>query len=191
MVSIKDLTDYLSAHKLLNFKIVESKPEHEIHRTDCSGPCSNSTNSSFPDPTDIYSTSFGTYSSFPTTTTIAIDDGNKSERKLRTTALELLCRFGQTTSMHGLSQAMGDRPRWRRLVWATLVIGFSIWATYNVTNIISDFRKNPVITSVSSEYQGKVKFPAVTICNLNKFRLSKVPKLVKDLTAYYMRVGAS
>ncbi|RUS91580.1 hypothetical protein EGW08_000695 [Elysia chlorotica] len=59
--------------------------------------------------------------------------------------------------------------------------GFSIWAGHSVIHIISDYHKNPVLTSVSNEYQSKIKFPGVTICNLNRIRLSKAPELVTDV----------
>ncbi|RUS74945.1 hypothetical protein EGW08_017300 [Elysia chlorotica] len=189
MVSIKEIAEYLSAHQLLNLKVAEAKLSRGAESAGSRGPYSDINSSNFPDMSDIYSS---TPCSFLATTKNDDNKGDNITLKTTTarTACELLGEFGQSTSMHGLSHATGDKLLWRRLLWAVLVICFSIWATYNVTQIISDFRQNPVITSVSSEYQGKVTFPAVTICNLNRIRQSVVPQLVEGLVYVYLSLGA-
>ncbi|GFR91637.1 degenerin mec-10 [Elysia marginata] len=124
-----------------------------------------------------------------TTTSNSSNNSGKSEREPRTSPTEMILEFGENTSMHGLSRAMADRPLWRRLIWAALVIGFVVWATYNTTQIISDFQGHPVMTSVSNEYQGKLQFPAVTICNMNRLKEHKIPANVLNFVQYYSSVG--
>ena len=104
----------------------------------------------------------------------------KQQKKKSPTVLELVKTFGESTSMHGLARAIGDGPLWRRLIWAALVIGFAIWAAYNVVEIIQDFLGRPVLTTVSSEFQTKMIFPAVTFCNLNRVRNSKASANLLD-----------
>ncbi|GFN96759.1 acid-sensing ion channel 4-like [Plakobranchus ocellatus] len=126
----------------------------------------------------------------PAPTTVGISDvgSNCTKTKIRTatitprrkhrTAKELIHEFCHSTSMHGVHHVMGHRSVWRRIVWSLLIIGFVTWAVYNVYLIVSDYNSHPVQTSVSSEYQGKMNFPAVTICNLNRIRLSKTSQFL-------------
>ena len=111
-------------------------------------------------------------------------DANDGAKEEKPGVLDLVKNFGETTSMHGLPHALGDGPVWRRLFWSALVIGFAVWAIYNVTEIVKDFRSRPVLTSVTSEFQSKMAFPAVTFCNLNRVRKSKASQsLLEDVEA--------
>ncbi|GFN93968.1 acid sensing ion channel 1 [Plakobranchus ocellatus] len=113
--------------------------------------------------------------------------GTTTTKRKHRTAKDVIHEFIQSTSMHGVQHIMRHRSVWRRMVWSVLVIGFVAWAAHNVYQIVSDYSSNPVQTSVSSEYQGKMKFPAVTVCNLNRIRLSKAPQsLVRNLPSDIM-----
>ncbi|CAL1532418.1 unnamed protein product, partial [Lymnaea stagnalis] len=48
------------------------------------------------------------------------------------------------------------------------------WAVHQLVNIIREYYRYPVSTLVSMEYSAKLLFPAVTICNLNRLRMSKL-----------------
>ncbi|GFN90133.1 acid-sensing ion channel 5 [Plakobranchus ocellatus] len=111
-----------------------------------------------------------------------------TKRKHRT-AKNFIHEFTQSTSMHGVQHIMRHRSVWRRMVWSVLVIGFVAWAAHNVYQIVSDYNSNPVQTSVSSEYQSKMNFPAVTVCNLNRIRQSKAPQYLVRNLPYYIMVG--
>ncbi|GFO31707.1 amiloride-sensitive sodium channel subunit gamma [Plakobranchus ocellatus] len=91
--------------------------------------------------------------------------------------------------MHGVQHVMGHRSVWRRIVWSVLVIGFVAWAAHNVYQIVSDYNNHPVQTSVSSEYQGKMNFPAVTICNLNRIRRSKTSHFLLQVIQMVFKRG--
>ncbi|RUS81939.1 hypothetical protein EGW08_010284 [Elysia chlorotica] len=113
----------------------------------------------------------------------ATDDGSDKTEK-NPGVLDLIKNFGGTTSMHGLPHALGDGTIWRRLFWTALVIGFAVWATYNVIEIIKDYQSRPVLTTVTSAFQSKMPFPAVTFCNLNRVRKSQAsPELLEDVEA--------
>ncbi|GFO08327.1 eukaryotic translation initiation factor 3 subunit f [Plakobranchus ocellatus] len=106
-----------------------------------------------------------------------------------TTAKDLIHEFSQTTSMHGVSHIAAQGPAWRRILWSILVICFVAWAIHNVAQILSDYNSHPVMTSVSSEYQSKMDFPAVTICNLNRIRLSHVHLPLLEAIQHYILLG--
>ncbi|GFO40573.1 acid-sensing ion channel 1 [Plakobranchus ocellatus] len=151
-------------------------------------------NSRWPSMTEIYG------NKFTTTTAVASDvDSNCATTKTTTattttrrkhrTAKELIHEFTQSTSMHGVHHVLGQRPVWRRIVWSILVIGFVAWAVHNVYQILSDYNSHPVHTSVSSEYQSKMNFPAVTVCNLNRIKLSKTPHFLLDFLQHFFMYG--
>ncbi|GFR82037.1 acid-sensing ion channel 5 [Elysia marginata] len=94
--------------------------------------------------------------------------------------VQMVKDFGGRTSMHGVSHAVGDGSVLRRLIWAALVIGFAVWATYNVSNVVKDYLSRPVLTSVKSDYQTKMAFPAVTFCNINRVRKSLASQFLLD-----------
>ncbi|GFR89693.1 acid sensing ion channel 1 [Elysia marginata] len=115
---------------------------------------------------------------------------SKGKQQQRSSFWELVKNFGETTSMHGLSHALGDGPIWRRLFWGALVLGFAVWAHYNVIKIIQDYQSRPVLTSVTSEFQNKMPFPAVTFCNINRVRRSKASSSLLDDLKYNAEEGS-
>ena len=205
MKSVKELTEFLSAHQLINFKAPAVTTEQEPSKTDFRGFRQRSIKDFFSVTADSYSsrnlnndsclntntTSNSNASTIPTITSSIGSSGDSSKRDndLTSSPYDLIHRFGQATSMHGVAHAMSDRPLWRRLSWTALVTGFVIWAAYNVADIIHDFQSYPVMTSVSSQYQGKIDFPAVTICNLNRIRRSEAPPVIKQVSDYYLAVS--
>ncbi|GFR91625.1 acid-sensing ion channel 4 [Elysia marginata] len=205
MGSLNTITDLQPVHQFLELKVPETKQKNEVFNANIGkSHHQESLDANFSAIMEIYyndrnidfhsgSTATTTTSTTTTTSNNSNNSNNnsgKSEREPRTSPTEMILEFGENTSMHGLSRAMADRPLWRRLIWAALVIGFVVWATYNTTQIISDFQGHPVMTSVSNEYQGKLQFPAVTICNMNRIRNSRVPRIVRNLVRYYSAAGA-
>ncbi|XP_070189007.1 acid-sensing ion channel 1A-like [Littorina saxatilis] len=86
----------------------------------------------------------------------------------------LLKGFAEQTSMHGVARvAATDHHVVWRVLWLTLVLPAGGWAVYNVYQILTLFSTYPVSTVVSVQYQTKVDFPAVTLCNLNTLRRSQ------------------
>ncbi|GFO11073.1 acid sensing ion channel 1 [Plakobranchus ocellatus] len=110
-------------------------------------------------------------------------------RRIHRTAKDVIHEFIHSTSMHGVQHVMGRRPVWRRMVWSVLVIGFVAWAAHNVYQIVSDYNSHPVHTSVSSEYQSKMNFPAVTICNLNRIKLTKASLFLVKFLQQFVKLG--
>ncbi|GFO09785.1 acid-sensing ion channel 5 [Plakobranchus ocellatus] len=91
--------------------------------------------------------------------------------------------------MHGAKHVMGHRPVWRRMVWSVLVIGFVAWEVHNVYQIVSDYNSDPIQTSLSSEYQSKMNFPAVTVYILNRIKLTKASQFPVAFLQHFVKVG--
>ena len=78
--------------------------------------------------------------------------------------------FANNTSLHGLDRvADPNKPMWLRSLWLLGFIacfGVSFW---QVIISIQDFLDYPANTVISVEYDSQLTFPAVTICNFNRY----------------------
>ncbi|XP_035824940.1 amiloride-sensitive sodium channel subunit gamma [Aplysia californica] len=91
---------------------------------------------------------------------------------MATSSKQLFTEFSESTSMHGLQRAVNSVSKWRRPIWAVLVICGAAVATYNLAKTLQDFVNYPTSTKISETYKTSLDFPAVTICNLNPARMS-------------------
>ena len=61
----------------------------------------------------------------------------------------------------------------RFLYWMSIFGFFTTMTIYNLVNVIQDYLDHPVITSINLSHKSQVDFPAVTICNQNRYYFSK------------------
>ncbi len=61
-----------------------------------------------------------------------------------------------------------------RLFWATLILAADAYLAYMIVTNVIRFLEFDVDTVVGVKYVPDLNFPAVTICNFNQFRRSKV-----------------
>ena len=83
-----------------------------------------------------------------------------------------LCYFFTVTSFHGLPHIAGSQSCIRICYWLLLVciaLGLMVWAMVSVC--VTYFEFNAYIKTELEEHN-KLKFPAVTICNLNQYTRS-------------------
>ena len=57
----------------------------------------------------------------------------------------------------------------RFLYWITIFGFFSFLTISSLVNVIKDYWRYPVITSINLSHKPQVDFPAVTVCNLNMY----------------------
>ncbi|XP_071950189.1 acid-sensing ion channel 1C-like [Antedon mediterranea] len=84
--------------------------------------------------------------------------------------------FSQLTTLHGLHFITGkDSSIARRVTWTLIVVGMMAWLVYSgiVVSVIKYFDR-PINTVMSLNYVDDLKFPAITLCNYNQFRLSEL-----------------
>ncbi|XP_046354020.2 amiloride-sensitive sodium channel subunit gamma-like [Haliotis rufescens] len=82
--------------------------------------------------------------------------------------------FAENTSMHGLARIVGKPGLTRRMFWILAVLAGAGVAVYNIWTIFIAFGTREVSTVVSLEYNTKLRFPAITICNINAAKKSKL-----------------
>ncbi|XP_046571634.1 amiloride-sensitive sodium channel subunit gamma-like [Haliotis rubra] len=90
--------------------------------------------------------------------------------------------FGENTSMHGVSRFAGNQGFFRRSFWVLAVLAGAGVAAYNIWTIFLAFRTWEVSTVVSLVYNAKLRFPSITICNINAVKKSQLINLTGDKT---------
>ena len=90
--------------------------------------------------------------------------------------------FAANTTVHGLRHVVqASLPACRRLVWAILLFAALGAYSYNSTISFKKFISRPIRTEISQETpRDGLKFPAVTICNLNQFMKTKIDTTDED-----------
>ncbi|XP_077984311.1 acid-sensing ion channel 1-like [Glandiceps talaboti] len=119
-----------------------------------------------------------------------VDEGREKEEEAASTTLEpkdacgdcCCCRalyserfrqFTEETTLHGLRHAVARTMNpVRRLLWTVLLTAL-VFTTFTYWYMCwSKFLLFPVNTVVSLNYRSEIDFPAITICNYNRYRKS-------------------
>ena len=76
----------------------------------------------------------------------------------------------QETSIAGLGKTVkNDSSYFKKAYWFILFLIGSIWTCYNLYGVINEYFKYSVSTSNDLTFETSIPFPAVTICNQNRF----------------------
>ena len=85
--------------------------------------------------------------------------------------LDVVDEWAQGTSIHGVA-FVTDRQTfawWKRMIWACLICASFGLMTTQIYTLIKEYRDYDVKNDMYSVFEGSIKFPQVTICNMNKF----------------------
>ena len=90
--------------------------------------------------------------------------------------------FVSNTTLHGLRHVChNDHSLWRRVIWLMFLCASTGFYFYLVSISVSKYLSLPVKTVISQVTPTNgLKFPAVTVCNLNKFMRSKINVVDED-----------
>ncbi|XP_046367438.2 amiloride-sensitive sodium channel subunit gamma-like [Haliotis rufescens] len=100
--------------------------------------------------------------------------GNKMDSNGNESFPSLINYFAENTSMHGISRFIGKTGFFRRTFWVLAVLTGAGVAMYNIWTIGTAYSSWKVSTVIKLEYNSKLRFPAVTICNLNPVRKTSI-----------------
>ncbi|CAH1775794.1 unnamed protein product [Owenia fusiformis] len=105
---------------------------------------------------------------------VKIESHNQQKDKLPTFK-ERIYDFADNTTLHGLPRSFKTSVHlFRRLVWLGIFFGCSGYFTFQVIELINDYSTWPILIKSEMKLQTFMKFPAVTICNMNMLRKSKI-----------------
>ncbi|NXT11277.1 ASIC5 protein, partial [Prunella fulvescens] len=86
-------------------------------------------------------------------------------------------KFASSTSFHGVHNIVHTRSKARRALWLLVVAGCLAIVVWQICSRFIYYFSWPTTTTVVVQYVEKVKFPAVTFCNLNRFQAHAVSNM--------------
>ncbi|XP_066292663.1 amiloride-sensitive sodium channel subunit alpha-like [Branchiostoma lanceolatum] len=92
------------------------------------------------------------------------------------TILGTLRQYGETTSAHGIPRAVTTKSVPRRLFWTCLFLASFSYFCCQAYDLVNKYIDYPVTTDIKIQWS-ELEFPAVTICNANPLRFSKLLRL--------------
>ena len=98
--------------------------------------------------------------------------------------------FSSETTLHGFAFALGERPHYNRYKWKNVLYLAAILCCLTVTGnnlyyLISEYYEYPVTTSIVVDHKSVLPYPALTICNCNKFPEDDYFKDVNTSVSYF------
>lgn len=81
----------------------------------------------------------------------------------------VLTNFGQECSIAGLNNAAKARSKLRSLCWIIIFLALMYFTLIGLIGVVVDYNKHPVITTTDLNNRAAVPFPAVTVCNQNRY----------------------
>lgn len=107
------------------------------------------------------------------------NDGSGEDASKMSAIRQLWNGFVENATLHGLSYVVTGKSRLRRILWAVFLLTAIAFFSYQSISMLKKYFSFPNTTKVSLKYDSMPDFPAVTICNFNKYRSS----VVKNLTS--------
>lgn len=92
----------------------------------------------------------------------------------RATYGSVLNDFADSTTAHGLPRVISEGKWYWKIFWFLVFSGATYIFCRQAWDILSDYRSNPVNTNIKIQTRTYVDFPAVTVCNMNRMRRSKM-----------------
>ncbi|XP_076848773.1 acid-sensing ion channel 4-B [Brachyhypopomus gauderio] len=87
-----------------------------------------------------------------------------------------LAAFASSSSLHGLSQVLvqagSGRMGARQVAWALALLASLTAFLYQASQSTTMYLQHPHLAALSEESRRELTFPAVTLCNVNRFRFS-------------------
>lgn len=96
---------------------------------------------------------------------------------------EIIKELAETSSVHGIPKIASSRQLTVKVLWCILFLTAVGVVTYNLVELFKTFYSNPIQTTVSLDFS-TLQFPAISICNMNPVRKSKLthsPDLMNQL----------
>uniref|UniRef100_A0A915HPG1 Uncharacterized protein n=1 Tax=Romanomermis culicivorax TaxID=13658 RepID=A0A915HPG1_ROMCU len=90
--------------------------------------------------------------------------------------VETLTDLAIYTSCHGVNHIATSEKLWMKLMWLGIVVAMFGVVIINTVQFVNQYNSDPVLVKSEINHD-KLKFPAVTFCNLNAIRKSQIDKV--------------
>jgi len=106
------------------------------------------------------------------------DDMMSETKKEEIPWLKSLIVFCNNVSVVGLSYVLNpSSSAIRRSIWFLLILAGALFTACQIQDRIQYFYRHPVNIIIRQEYEERMVFPTVTICNENQASLSKMTSI--------------
>lgn len=103
------------------------------------------------------------------------DDDSQQHRSSLNISYEHEEEFAKTTSCHGISHVFSrDSSKIRRFLWMILTISMTVVCISQCVDRVMHLASNPTRVVLKYNMPHQIRFPAITICNFNRFRNSTI-----------------
>lgn len=97
----------------------------------------------------------------------------------------IICEYCSNSSAHGVQHVCGDNVHIiRRIIWLLFFLVTSSLFISALTFTIQKFFRYESTTSISMRSNTTLDFPALTVCNMNSFRRSKIQQKYPNLEEF-------
>ncbi|XP_077864394.1 uncharacterized protein LOC144349923 [Saccoglossus kowalevskii] len=86
----------------------------------------------------------------------------------------LVQEFARRTTSHGVARIAASNTRFRKTAWILVVLGAFTGYSIHVGTLVARYLRYDVAVKIDVMSEDSVTFPAVTVCNSNKLRLSAI-----------------
>ncbi|XP_077989728.1 degenerin-like protein asic-2 [Glandiceps talaboti] len=105
---------------------------------------------------------------------VEIEETPNNRSKKPNLFVERSKRFAEETSTHGVARVASAHSKLGRLFWTIVVIGAFVGLVIIIQMLMANFLRFPTNTISTIVSRNSDIFPAVTICNTNPVRTSKL-----------------
>ncbi|XP_052706090.1 acid-sensing ion channel 2-like isoform X1 [Crassostrea angulata] len=86
----------------------------------------------------------------------------------------LWIHYRDSSTLHGLSHISGRRTCTRGVIWFMLVMVMGISLTVTLYDLKEQYFSYPTLTMLNIKMSHELEFPAVTLCNISPYKMSKL-----------------
>ena len=88
--------------------------------------------------------------------------------------------WSSETSYHGIPKIMSEKSKIRRFMWALFFIASLFGCIFVTATSLIDYYKYKTSISINHYQDSQTTLPAITICNMNPFKIDQVGEYFKE-----------
>ncbi|ESN91421.1 hypothetical protein HELRODRAFT_165453 [Helobdella robusta] len=94
---------------------------------------------------------------------------NPLELKMSQVIKSEIIKYGENSSVRGISKYFKSNDLFLRFLWLVLLVGSTTYMIYSLCILLNDYYTYPVTTEYGEKIGQNILFPDITICNLDPF----------------------
>ena len=103
-----------------------------------------------------------------------VEEAKQAWQSEKDEASRVIRDFGSYTTLHGFHFVFDSASRIRRIIWVTLILLGICFLFFQFRDNYRKLRSNRSVIGKDIEHSEKMLYPAITICNQNMMRKSKI-----------------